>query len=281
MDKLRNLDWRNINSQRNYPFMDSATLTFSGGFIPQDWILDARVYARNLYQQASTPYVGTLVRTSTSVALRINSGSGELLGETVVPFTDPGTSQKSLFSVMDGDVVAGCVVIDPDKTYLLQSLDEGEYLLEPSVASFVPSVSEYLPGSQVQSLNGRSGAVTITGMEGIRVDKIDDSTIKISVVGDPHFNRYNCVEGVNDDANDALDLNGTFLSNLSIVHYYKIPSGQLVGPVVSRLKRKPDGSVVLSLKTTAFDPSQDTRDLRPAFRISVSGSTITFSMAGA
>ena len=279
MDNLNYLPWRNLNSERNYPFTDSSTLLLPDAVLPQSWILDARIYAAGNYMEQGCPYISRLVRSAASVALQVSSFSGNILGEALVLFGDE-VSEDGVFPLLKDERVAGCLVLDTDKSYLMQSLDEGEYLLDSSVASFLPCVCEYLPGPQVTSLNGLSGNLILTGGEGIKVDKLDSSTIKISIVGDPHFNRYNCVEGSNDDANDALDLNGVFLNNLTVVHYVKGSTGQMLGPVISRLKKKPDGSVVLALKTPFFDPAQDTRDLRPAFRISVQGSSITFSMAG-
>ena len=85
MDSIRNLTWRNINASRNYPFSDSSTLSFDEGFLPQDWIVDGRVYARNQYLEQACPYVSKLTRTSAQVALQVSSGSGQLLGEAVVP----------------------------------------------------------------------------------------------------------------------------------------------------------------------------------------------------
>lgn len=278
MNNLNYLPWRNLNSERNYPFTDDSTLELPGGMLPQSWILDARIYAAGNYIEDQGPYISRIIRNASHVAIQVSSYSGTRIGEAKIEFGDKPLG--SMFSIMDGQRVAGCLVLDPEKSNLMQAVDEGEYALDPSVASFLACTCEYLPGPQVTSINGVVGDVILTGGDGIRVDRIDSSTIKVSIIGDPHFNRYDCVEGSNTEANDALDLNGLFLSNLTVIHYLKTPSGQMVGPVTSRLKKKSDGSVVMALKTAVFDPTQDTRDLRPAFRISVLGSAITFSMAG-
>lgn len=278
MDTLSKLEWRNLNASRNYPFTDGASLSLADAFIPQSWIIDARIYARGNYSEKSACYVSRLVRTADVVALQIKTAAGVFVGEAKVSFADTATD---LIPIYDSDVVAGCLVIDPARNSLLQAISEGQYELASSIAPFVPSVCEYLPGNQVQSLNGRAGSVTITGNEGIQVVRVDSNTIQINVIGDPHFNRYNCVDGTNEDANAALDLEGVFLKNLTVIHYVKNSNGDLYGPVTSRLKKKDDGSVTLALATRAFNPTDDTRELRPAFRITTDQNTLTFSMAGA
>lgn len=278
MNNLEYLEWRTLNASRNYPFTDSSTLSFNGKFLPQSWIVDARIYIRENYQEPKPCYVSKIVRAEAAVSLQVSSSSGVVLGEASMSLQEDDFVDT--IAIKYGSLITGCLVVDPSKISIMEAMEEGEYSLDSSVASFVPSVCEYLPADQVQSMNGKSGKLTLTGNEGIRVDRLDASTIKISIVGDPHFTRYNCVSGVNEDASAALDLNGMFLKNLTVVHYVKNSQNQIVGPVVSRLKQKADGSVVLALKTTEFDPAADTREMRPAFRITSQGNTLTFSMAG-
>lgn len=278
MEPLSKLEWRNMNSQRNYPFMDGASLSFNDAFIPQSWILDARIYARNNYSEQGGCYLSKLIRGSEVIALQFKTKSGVLLGEAKIKFSDNTTD---LIPIYDGAVVAGCIVIDPIRNSLMQAISEGEYEFASTVAPLVPSVCEYLPAAQVQSLNDKAGAVTITGNDGIQVVRLDSSTIQINIVGDPHFNRHNCVTGMNEDANAALDLSGIFLKNVKVVHYIKNAQGQFLGPVISNLSKKQDGSISLVLQAQTFDPAMDTRDLRPAFRITAEKNTLTFSMAGA
>jgi len=276
VNTIPHLEWRNLNASRNYPFLDSSTLSFSSGFLPQSWIVDARIYARGNYASEQPCYVSRVTRTDAMVALQLSSAAGDVLGEAKIEFG----STKEQISIFDSEgVLGGCLVIDPSKSFLLQSVDEGQYELTPEAATFLPAVCEYLPKNQVQSLNEKSGDITLTGNEGIRVDRLDSNTIKISVLGDPHFTRYECVDP-NYPQSEVLNLNGIFLKNITLVHYVKTLEGSLVGPFATKLKQKADGSVVLSLKTAAFNPTQDTRELRPAFRITTEGNSIIFSMAG-
>lgn len=276
MNPIPHLEWRNLNANRNYPFLDSSSLTFDGGFIPQSWIVDARIYARGNYSEAQPCYISKLVRTNTMVALEVSSSSGSLLGEAVIKFGET----KDVISVFNGSILAGCLVIDPARSSLLQSVDEGEYVITASTATFLPATCEYLPETQVQSINDKSSNVTLTGNEGIKVERLNPNTIKISILGDPHFTRYECVVDPTSAPAEVLDLNGVFLKNLTIVHYVKAASGQLVGPFASKLKQKPDGSVVLSLKTKDFEAGSSGPDMRPAFRITTEGNSLIFSMAG-
>lgn len=277
MNPIPYLEWSALNANRNYPFLDSSTLSFSSGFLPQSWIIDARVYVRGNYRVEEPCHISKVTRTDAMVALQLSTASGDVLGEAKMEF---GSSDSTIPVFDSQGVLGGCLVVDPAKSFLLQSIDEGEYQLTSEVATFLPAVCEYLPKNQVQSLNDKSGKVTITGNEGIKVERLDSSTIKISILGDPHFTRYDCVDS--DYAQfEVLDLNGIFLKNITLVHYIKTLSGSLTGPFATRLKQKADGSVVLSLKTPTFNAQEDTRDLRPAFRITTEGNSITFSMAGA
>lgn len=276
MNPIPHLEWRNLNSNRNYPFMDSSSLIFDGGFIPQSWIVDARIYARGNYSEGQPCYISKMVRTNTLVALEVSASSGFVLGEAVIKFGET----KDIISIFDGSVLAGCLVIDPARSSLLQSVDEGEYSLTADSATFLPAVCEYLPETQVQSINSKSANVMLTGNEGIKVESLNGTTIKISILGDPHFTRYECVVNADSAPAEVLDLNGVFLKNLTIVHYVKSAAGALLGPFVSKLKQKPDGSVVLALKTKEFEAGSSEPDMRPAFRITTEGNSLIFSMAG-
>jgi hypothetical protein len=277
MNPINHLEWRNLNAGRNYPFLDGSSLIYDGGFIPQSWIVDARIYARGNYSESQPCYISKLTRTNVLVALEVSSSSGFVLGEAIIKFSE----NRDTISIFDGEILTGCLVIDPLRSLLLQSIDEGEYDLTPTTATFLPAVCEYLPETQVQSINGKTANVTLTGNEGIKVERIDSSTIKISVLGDPHFIRYGCVVDSDSAPADVLDLNSVFLKNLTIVHYVKNTVGQMVGPYASKLKKRPDGSVVLALKTKKFQTGDPTvADMRPAFRITAEGNSLIFSMAG-
>ena len=280
MNPLKSIEWRSLNGARNYPFTDSSTLSFDSGFIPQGWIVDARIYARNCYKNTNTAYVSKMLREASYIVLTISSDSDEILGEATIEFT---SSSRNIPILLDG-VYAGCLVIDTAGTSTIQSLAEGEVTLENTVARFVPSVCEYLPGPQVQAINDVSGELLFRANEGIRATRVDETTIRIDIVGDPHFERLGCPEGANDAANDVLDVKSRFLENLQILHYLRLPNGSVGGPVLSSLKRKKDGSIVLALDSPTYTGSSDPvafREARPAFRISTAGNTITFSLAGA
>lgn len=281
MNSLNSLEWRDLNAVRNYPFTDASSLTLANGFIPQTWILDARIYSNKSYEAAQTPYISKIIRDDLAISLVISSASGQEIGEAKVRLSQ---SDDSVPIVDSQGFVNGCVVIDPAGTALAQTLPEGETILQPSVARFVPQVCQYLPGPQVQTINAKYGDFTMRADAGIKLTALDSSTIKVDIVGDPHFNRYNCPQGQNDQTDDIIDLSSRFLKRLRVLHYVKSPSnGELVGPYKSSLTRKKDGSILLSLSTplsSGTNPVQ-IREARPAFRIQVLENTITLSLAGA
>lgn len=277
---IQNLEWRNLNSLRKYPFTDGSSLFFDGGALPPGWILDARVYPRGQYQSEEPCRVGRLVRAYDSVTLELVTGS-VTIGVAKVPLG----GQDSLVTVFDGTVPAGCLVVDPSRTQFLQAVDEGEYELPAGSADLLPSCVEAMPYPQVTSLGGASGNLLLSASEGISLTRVDASTLRIDIVGDPHPTRYDCIqEAPSSEGNQALDLQGTFLEQLTVVHYVKNSQGQLVGPFASRLQSRADGSIALVLKTQAMpDPlpaGTTALDFRPAFRITVEDNSLVFSMAG-
>lgn len=279
MNTLVNLEWRNLNSNRNYPFADSATMGFAEYILPQSWILDARIYIRNSYNQEQPCYISKLVRTAEAVVLTVSSSETTVVGQATISLT----SSADMINVLDGTIVTGCLVIDPNRTSLLQAVDEGEYVLEATVAPIVASCCEFLPSPQVQSINSQVDNVTLVAREGISLSREDNSTIKVSIIGDPHFTRYNCAPTDGSAAEQVLLLRSVFLERFSVIHYIKVgEDGRQL--VTSRLIRAADGSIQLALQTNVPDigaTPEGNRATRPAFRITATENTITFSLAGA
>lgn len=290
MESPNALQWNELNIIRNYPFTDNSTLAFSGGFLPQQLIVDARIYIRGNYQQTLPAYISKLVKNDEYVELTISNGSGDIIGVATLasssaaaagaaPGTTPAKIEVRMYTIISaGSVPAGCLMVSAKAFSSLYSFESGEYDLDPITATFVVSCCEYLPGDQVQSINDLSGAVTLTAYEGIELTRTEPNIIKISIVGDPHFNRYDCVPAPDETAARVLELGALFMKQLRVVHYVKTSAGVLVGPYLSKLTKKPDGSIVLALSTSE---SATALEARPAFRITTSGNTITFSLAGA
>jgi hypothetical protein len=269
---IQDLGWRNINALRRYPFSDGSSMFFEAGAIPSAWILDARIYARGNYAATEVCRIGRLVKATDSISLVFYVGDA-VLGTAVVRF---GFFSSELITIMDGDIPAGCLVIDPYRTPLMQAIPDGDYSLAEGVADLLVSCVEPLPAQQVVSISEAAGNVRISAAEGISLVRQDATTVRIDVVGDPHSSRYGCTTP---PGNTPLDLLGTFLERLTILHYVKTPNGDLVGPFASNLESRSDGSVALILKTPTPD-APTSREVRPAFRITVEGNSITFSMAG-
>ena len=62
MESPNALPWIQLNKIRNYPFTDNSTLAFSGGFLSQELIVDARIYIQGNYQQTLPPYISKLIK---------------------------------------------------------------------------------------------------------------------------------------------------------------------------------------------------------------------------
>jgi hypothetical protein len=270
-DLLFGQEWREMNSYRNYPFTDRSSLYFDGGFLPDSLIIDARIYMRGSYGFTSSPGISRITRTPTSVVFQISYGAN-VVGECSASFQ----SSQDVLPILNDGTLNGCLVLNPARLAAMQALGEGVYDIPGSRLEFVPFVCELMPGPQVTSLNGQAGNVVIQGQTGIQVHRESDSVIRIDITGDPHFDRYGCVDG----EPELFELQSRFLEELVVIHYVKNQAGQLIGPYASTLQRAADGSIQLVLKTRDFDPVQNTLTLRPAFRITAQGNSLIFSLAG-
>ena len=285
MNSLNGLSWNDKNSHRNYPFLDNSNLAIgSSGFIPNDLIVDARIYIRGCYEAATTPYVSRLELTSDKAIFRISCNGSEL-GAVDVPYSlansavseNAGTyiglnpdNKFAVRSVMQQGISSGMLVIKLQALDTLQSIGEGAYDFAANRLQFVPFVCEYLPGPQVTSVNGLAGNVTLRGEPGIKVERLNETDIKVSIVGDPHFTRYNCID------NPQAEELSSFLEQLIVVHY-NTQDNLVATPV----KVNEDGGIDLRLKSkVGLNGAPLPLNERPAFRITVSGNTINLSMAG-
>jgi hypothetical protein len=295
MDSIRGFSWTNSNASRNYPFLDNTDLTLAdAGFLPNDFIVDARIYIRNTYQAASSPYISKLQITADKAIVTVACANIEI-GSAEFPYTltletepneakgiylgENGISFMAVCPIKQLDVLAGTFVVNLKALDTIQALNQSVYEFSPNKLRFVPAVCEYLPGPQVTSINGLTGDLVLRGETGIRVDKINDTDIKISIVGDSHFTRFNCVES------PLENILTSFVEQLTVIHHPRAVNPNIpndVPPIqTSRLKvmnseSYKDGSVDFSLAL------QDNLELdrRQAFRVTVQGNTITLGMAG-
>jgi hypothetical protein len=283
MESLTGLSWNDKNAQRNYPFMDNSNLTVgTSGFIPNDLIVDARIYIRGCYEANATPYVSRLELTSDRAVFKISCNGAEL-GAVDIPYVLANLassesnaiytglnvdSKLAIRNIMQAGISSGMLIVNLKAIDTLQSVGEGAYTFTPNQLQFVPFACEYLPGPQVTSVNGLTGNVILRGEEGIRVEKMpnSDTDIKISIVGDPHFTRYDCIN--NPQADDL----SSFLEELVVI--YRGENRNWNSVIV---KVRENGSSDFSLKTKSGNLPLSQR---PAFRITVAGNTINLSLAG-
>lgn len=295
MNRIAGTGWINNNSSRNYPFVDSANLSIaSDGFIPNDFIVDARIYMRNTYQASRPAYISSLQVLADKVIItlacdRVELGKAELpysLTAEQQPNEDKGTyfgpdgsDLLAVCSIKQNNVMAGVLVINVPALNIIQSLEQKLYSFAVNQLEFVAAVCDYLPGPQVTSINQTSGEITLRGETGILVEKTLDgsSTIKISIVGDSHFTRSNCVE------NPLENEVALFLEQLTVIHYSNPEPNASLN--TSRLKVMnidglKDGSIDFSLMSKVTRNNALPLNERPAFRVTVEGNTIKLSMAG-
>lgn len=294
MESIRGLSWPNNNSSRNYPFVDSTNLSLSStGFLPNDFIIDARIYARGTYEATNTPYISKLQITADKIIITVACGSVEL-GLAELPYTltletepneakgiylgENGNNLIATCPILQNDILAGMFVVNIKALDTIQALNQNIYELTPDKLRFVPAVCEYLPGPQVTSINELAGDIVLRGETGIRVDRVNETEIKVSIVGDPHFTRFNCIDSPLENTLTS------FVEELIVIHHLPPTSNnpnEQTSIQTSKLKvmnseNYRDGSIDFSLKL------EDELELarRQALRITVEGNTITLGMAG-
>lgn len=296
MSSISGIGWANSNSGRNYPFADSVNLSIdSAGFIPNDFIVDARIYVRNTYESARPPYVKALQILSDKAIIKVACNNVEL-GSVEIPYSlimeqapnenkgiyvgANGVDLMAICPMIQNGVLGGTFVVTISAINIIQSLEQKTYEFTPNRLEFVAAACEYLPGPQVTSINGVSGEVILRGETGILVEKVDNtsSDIKISIVGDPHFTRFNCID--NPLQEDAT----SFLEQLTVIHRLgPAPSNLAINSLkVMNSGIYKDGSIDFSLKTGVTPDSNSSIPLnqRPALRITVEGNTLKLGMAG-
>lgn len=290
MKSILGLSWANKNSQRNYPFVDSANMMLGTvGFIPNDLIVDARIYLRNTYKAEEIPYLSRVELTPDRAIFTV-ACQEVVLGTAEVPYSlinSPVSEQTDTYqelnsedkfavrTLLKGGLTAGMFVIKLAGLAALQSLDQTAYDIEAGTINFVPAVCEYLPGPQVTSANEMVGSVTLRGESGIKVERLNNTDIKISIVGDPHFTRYGCLDASVNQGNDI------FLERLKILHYESPTKVTLTTIDVKENAEDADNISNNSIRFQLNTANNLGVNERPALRISVNGNRIHFSMAGA
>lgn len=285
MNPLSSLQWRNLNSERNYPFCDSASLVLGTiTFIPQTFIIDARIYIAAGYQPRKPPYVSKIVITDTDLAIHI-SCDGVAMGIATYATARNSTAQQKIDTELASGVilkegkVIGNLVVGLKSLDLFKTIGPSSYDLNPEDLPFLPSVCDYLPGPQVTSLNDLVGSVTLQANTGVRFTKLNATDVKVDIVGDPHFTRYGCILDPSTPAAAYQSSLSRFLEQLVIIHYLEASSTQPVKTIlkVNRTGVRKDGSINFQLQTLG-DGLGATE--RPAFRLNAQGSTLTLSMVG-
>lgn len=271
MSRIVNLEANVRNALRAYPFTDDSALSFDKGFIPNDLILDARIYCRGSYGSTTPCELIAIRRSPRSVEFTVGIGK-QVLGKAVARFG----ATEDLLTLLDGDIVTGCLVIDPSRLYVLEAVPVGEHILPANTAAFVPIVVELLPGPVVTSLTGTAGDVALYADVGLRLVKLSDTDIEVSVVGDPHFTRYGCDS---EERRLYTATTGAAIKQIRMRFWTPNEAGELVQVEVLVT---PGTSNSYNLPLFASDAPVDPTDqtTRPALRVTTSENTVTISLAG-
>jgi len=272
MESINNLELNSKNSLRKFPFTDASTGTFDGGFIPDDLILDARIYCRNSYKANNTCYISKIECTYRGVIITI-SYAKSTVGTATILFN---TSEEQI-PIYDGDVIAGCLVIDPAKVYILEAFGLTSFDLPDTVLQFVPSVVEFIPQTAVTSLNSLSNSIALFADVGTKFTISDTNSIKIDIVGDPHFNRYGCNDAQRLIYNQTVN---TTIKQLRLKFWTRNSENNLVQVELNVL---PNDDNSFTVPMFASDKSVVEADptSRPALRLTVEDNVLTFSLSGA
>lgn len=190
---LLHTEWRNNNERISYPFADYATLVNrNGDAVDRDLFDDAR-----LYPIGGTVgiHLGKISVTGSELTFHIHDLSGELASG-AFDFGAP-PSEVPLYDVYGRP--AGILVSTAERLGALDGIyGEGEVEFEREQTEFAASVVVPMPSPGVRGIllddgNVLSGDIWLVGEDGV-VLRLDDSKIRVDVIGDPYVQDKDCEE---------------------------------------------------------------------------------------
>lgn len=174
---LYNQEHRDYGAHRKYPFTDDSSLSVSGGdALPDGLVVDAVLHVDTKDEADTEVWLEVLDLGSRTVRIRTASGmllSGDIDG-TEVKLTAAESLQAS------GLLLLGRPALD--------SAGRARYVMTPRAAVFNPSCVFLLTTPGVTSLNGRSGHISLTGVDGVSVftGVVDGKNVlRVDAVGVP------------------------------------------------------------------------------------------------
>lgn len=214
--QIINIGWRNGNAYIKYPFTDTSTLQAWGAvFLPDDLFIDASLYAPFTGFRV---YLGTVVRTATSLAFVFSDGAADVATAEILVATLLEASDEyiTLPLLSPKGTAAGCIVLTTASLQLFSSLIPGTYAVDPACAVLCPDAVTKLPDTYVRSIT--AGGVSVTGSvklyagRGFSLAYSDSDgrpVITLNAQGDPTFIadlpdvRSNPVLTINGESPDA------------------------------------------------------------------------------
>jgi len=187
-------EFRNELEDTSYPFADTASRTTTAGTatIAKGSFLDA-----TLYPVGSTARLGIMEITVTATLITLWIGDSAIPHRCYAAF-DPLQPPDILAVVDTYSRPAGMLVSESLRLAQFATWDTGSHVFDEGAAEFVASCVIPMPAIGVTGLRVGDGEVLtgdvwIIGERGVVV-RLEDSKIRVDVVGDPLFVRKLCGE---------------------------------------------------------------------------------------
>jgi hypothetical protein len=186
-------EWRNENSDSQYPFADTASLTSRDKIVlPPDLLVDASVFAIGGGPRA---YISSLVVANRLVTIWVgDAAQAQRASGSFDPLAPP-----ALVALADAyGRPAGLLVSDPLQLAAAQSWPPGVHTFDVGTTEFVASCTIATPEPGVRGLAAAAGLlltgdVWLVGEDGVVIGLDEsDGTVRVDVVGDPLFARRQC-----------------------------------------------------------------------------------------
>jgi hypothetical protein len=191
---IKEFQWRDVNENRRYPFTDEALMTDGTRFIPDSWLLDARLYPRDVYEGYDKVFIGAIERQNSQVRLYFTVSNTIDIAYADFDFL----SEDTTFEVrnIEDDTIAGILVVNPETTRLFSNFDTTTVRFGNKIFPLCPSVLQPIPAPQVTALKADTGGITsgdvwLVGGAGVHLE-VESDKIVINFVGDPLFKRVDC-----------------------------------------------------------------------------------------
>lgn len=191
---IKEFEWRDINAGRRYPFLDEALMTDGIRFIPDSWLLDARLYPRGVYEGYDKVFIGAIRRQNSQI--RIYFTVSNTIDIAYADFSFLSSSDSIEVRNINDNTIAGILIVNPETTRLFANFENTTVRFSNKVFPFCPSVIQPIPSPQVTAFqvdtgDVLSGDVWLVGGPGVHLE-VENNKIIINFVGDPLYKRVNC-----------------------------------------------------------------------------------------